>query len=109
MFKKDAVWRGGLSHLLLRNRSDLQLVLQPLQILENVAKATIILPSTTEDIILLQERIRLLCLDMSGPESDSSSVKMSELLAFHQRITNKCMSRHCHCHYGNDSFLRQNQ
>ena len=43
-FDREAVWRGRLSHLLLQERSDLQLVLRPLQTLRNVVKPSIVLP-----------------------------------------------------------------
>jgi len=90
-FDREAVWRGKLSHLLLQERSDLQLVLQPLQTLRNVFKPSIILPPTTADITFLQARMQGICRYMNSPRTGIRLIKMSAMLLVHRGITKECM------------------
>lgn len=102
IFNREAVWGGKLRHLLSQERSDLNLVLQPLKLLRNVVKPTVFLPPTADDITLLQARIQDICRYMSGPRPGLRLCNVSEQLALHQEITKQCRSRRCRYHiYGN--------
>ncbi len=90
-FNREAVWRGKLSRILSQEWLDLQLVLQPLYTLRNVGEATIVLPPSAEDITWLQDRIRGICICMSGPKPGVSLRPVSKHLELYGQNTKKCM------------------